>query len=135
MKAQNKSLRISITNRSTAGTTSSDGRRPVGTIKRTFQLLKKTSLVDNGANIDLRRLGDGIRVLAFVEALGLGEAEVNAIGRLHVSRGFASAAVRTENGGGCSYRNDGCSYSGGDGVSDETTGDEGGGDCGEHGCC
>ena len=80
MKAQNKSLRISITNRSTAGATSSNGRRPVSTIKRTFQLLNKGPLVDNGANVDRRRLGNDSSAFILVEVLGLGDAEVNAIG-------------------------------------------------------
>ena len=77
-KAQHKSLRIAITNRGAAGTTSSNERRPVST-KRTLQLLEN-SPVYNGANVDRRRLGDGSRAFVLVEALGLGEAEANAIG-------------------------------------------------------
>ena len=38
-----------------------------------------------------------------------------------------------ENGGGCGYRDDGCGYSGGDGIPGGTAGEEGGGNCGEHG--
>ena len=77
--AQGGNSRVPESNRGTTSTTFYDGSRPIDTIKRIFQLLQD-SLVDNGVNIDRRRLRNDSRMIALIEALGLGEAKTNAIG-------------------------------------------------------